>query len=223
MKNKNNLKISTKNLNYQNITISGLPGAGSSTLGKALANLLGFSYFSGGDFMRAYAIEKGLFKDNTKAHHDATVYSQDFDRQVDLGMRDNLKNKKGQILDSWLSGFMAQGVPGVLKILVTCSDDAVRVDRIVNRDQLTVDQAKHHIFDREEKNTNKWRALYKNEWDRWIVKKNILSSQKEIWFWYEELYDLTIDTYKNSKQETLKRTLKKLGYNDAHLDYDKIF
>lgn len=216
------MKKSKKPL-YENITISGLPGAGSSTLGKALANVLDWKYFSGGDFMRVYAIEKGFFKDQTKAHHDATIYGEDFDRQVDFGMRDTLKNQHHNILDSWLSGFFAQGIKNTLKILTICSEDAVRVDRIVNRDNLTVEQAKSHIFEREAKNNKKWSEIYKNEWQSWVVKRNIINNSKPIWFWYQELYDLTIDTYKHSREQTLKIALKTLGHDLKTVDYQQAF
>lgn len=199
---------------YQNITISGLPGAGSSTLGKSLAKILKWDYFSGGDFMRAYAIKKGLFNGQQKVHHDATVYSDEFDKKIDFGMRETLKTKKGKILDSWLSGFMAQDVSGVLKILVYCPEDAIRIDRLVNRDGLTVTQAKKHLFSRQEKNITKWRRIYQKEWQEWIVNKGIISSKKEIWFWYPKMYNLIINTFKNSREETLKIALQKLG-----LDY----
>jgi len=199
-------------LKYQNITISGLPAAGSSTLGRALAKTLGWDYFSGGDFMRAYAIKKGLFDKNNHFHHDATVYSDDFDKKVDFGMRQTLKKKKGKILDSWLSGFMAQNIKGVLKVLVYCSDDAIRVDRLVNRDNLTIDEAKKHIFAREEKNLKKWQRMYQEQWQKWVVRKGKVGAKKPIYFWYPAIYDLTIDTFKFSKEETLKKVLDKLGF-----------
>ena len=47
---------------YKNITISGLPGAGSTTLLFRLKKELdfeGWKGFSGGEFMRTYAEEKG--------------------------------------------------------------------------------------------------------------------------------------------------------------------
>lgn len=203
-----------KGLRYKNITISGLPAAGSSTLGKALAKVLGWQYFSGGDFMRVYAIEKGYFDKDNHFHHDATVYGDDFDKKVDFGMRETLEKKSGKILDAWLSGFMAQGVDKVLKILVFCSQDAVRVDRLVNRDRVTVEKAKDHIFTRQSKNVTKWQRVYNKEWQKWVVKKGVIPKEKEIWFWYPQLYDLAIDTYKYSKEETLKLALDKLGYKE---------
>lgn len=209
-------------LNYRNITISGLPGAGSSTLGKALARALRWEYFSGGDFMRAYAIEKDLFKDETRVHHCATLYPDSFDLKVDFGMRKRLEKKRSNILDSWLSGFMAQQVKGVLKILVYCPNDAIRVDRLTNRDNLTIQQAKKHIFEREKKNVGKWQKMYKKQWQEWVVKENIVTEDKKIWFWYPEMYDLCIDTYKNSKRETLRIALKELAYK-RKVNFKKAF
>lgn len=201
-----------KNLKYKNITISGLPGAGSSTLAKALTKKLNWQYYCGGDFMRAYAIEQGLFDKNSKTHHDATVYNDEFDRQVDYKARVTLETQKNNILDAWLSGFMAQQVKGTLKVLVYCSDNAIRVDRVVNRDGLSVEEAKKHIFEREAKNLTKWQRMYKNEWEKWILPFHPELKQKDIYFWYPQLYDLTLDTFKLDPHKTLEEVLNKLGY-----------
>ena len=200
-----------KLVGYRNITISGLPGAGSTTLGKSLSAVIGWKFFSAGEFMREYGIKKGIIDGVRKLHHDATIYDEKLDRQVDFGMRQALKTKTGQIFESFLSGFMAQGIAGTLKILIYCSVDSVRVDRIVNRDNVSVREAKDHIFAREQKNANKWRKIYKREWQEWVVTEGIVDKTKPIWFWYPNLYDLTIDTYKNSKEETLKLALRALG------------
>ncbi len=202
----------TTELLYKNLTISGLPGAGSSTLGKSLAETLGWEYFGGGDFMRAYAIEKGLYSETNKSHHDATVYDDEFDRQVDYQMRTAVQNNQHKVIDAWLSGFMAQGVPGTLKILVVCSDDPVRVDRVVNRDNVSVEEAKKHIFEREQRNLKKWQRLYAQEWQEWVVSKGKAGADKPIYFWYPQLYDLILDTYSLSKEQTLQNVLEKLGY-----------
>ncbi|MGI5827694.1 MAG: AAA family ATPase [Patescibacteria group bacterium] len=203
-----------KNLRYRNITVSGLPGAGSSTLAKTLAKTLGWDYFSGGDFMRAYAIEQGLFDRNNKLHHDATVYSDDFDRKVDYQTRKSLKEKDHRVIDAWLSGFMAQGIPGTLKILVVCSDDPIRVDRLVNRDNISVADAKKHIFEREQKNLEKWQKMYAKEWQDWVVKAKPSLANEPIYFWNPELYDLVIDTFTLSKEQTLQKALDELGYKE---------
>lgn len=199
---------------YGSITISGLPGCGSTTLLRSLKDKLkfeGWTGFSGGEFMREYAKEKGLIDAKTgKLHHDATIYSEDFDREVDYGMRNRLVSGQGWILESWLSGFMAQGVPGVLKVLLVCSEDMVRIDRIMNRDNVPVEEAKSHIQERTEKNVRKWRRLYAQEWNDWVVTAGKAKPGEAIDFWKPELYDVVIDTYSTNKVDTLNTVLRAL-------------
>ena len=202
---------------YQNITISGLPGGGSTTLLTLLKQELsldGWRGFSGGEFMRAYALEKGLFEEKGGIHHDARHYEDDFDRQVDMGMRDKLSQESHWIIESWLSGFLAQGVPDVLKILVYCSDDSVRIDRIVNRDKVTVDEAKQNMLDRYEANKSKWARMYADEWHQWVVKSGTRPAESEIDFWHPDLYDLVIDTYSTNQQQTLQMVLNAIKKED---------
>lgn len=198
----------------KNITISGLPGSGSTTLLNKLREQLkfaGWRGFSGGEFMRQYAAENGFLDPQTgKLHHDATVYSDDFDRQVDFGMRQRLQEEEGWILESWLSGFLAQQVPGTLKVLIYCSDPAVAIDRIVNRDEVSVDKAKHHITDRAKKNIEKWQRMYHEQWQEWVVEAGNATEQEEIDFWKPELYDVVIDTFSTNKEKTLEMVLEKL-------------
>lgn len=198
---------------YNNITISGLPGCGSTTLLEQLKEKFkfdGWTGFSGGEFMRAYATEKGLYDKNNSVHHDASVYSDDFDRQVDFGVREKVSTQKKWIIESWLSGFMAQGVDGTLKVLMICSDDAVRIDRIVNRDGVTVAQAKQNVLERYKNNLAKWQRMYCAEWQDWVVNRGLLTAQDPIDFWRPELYDLVIDTFSHNKEKSLEMVLDAL-------------
>ncbi len=195
---------------YKNITISGLPGCGSTTLLNLLRERLkfdGWKGFSGGEFMRAYAAEKGLFSADNSVHHDATVYDEEFDRQVDFGMREKLESEDEWIIESWLSGFMAQGVSGTLKVLMYCSEDAVRIDRIVNRDKINVNEAKHHIHERKEKNMAKWTRMYSNEWKKFVVDAGHATTNEPIDFWKPDLYDIVIDTFSVNQQQALETVL----------------
>lgn len=163
--------------------------------------------------MRAYAIEKGYFNPDKSVHHDATVYPDDFDRQVDYGVRERMKTGRGCVYESWLSGFLAQQVEGTFKILVYCSDDAVRVDRIANRDDVTINEAKEHIFTREDKNLKKWIKMYGKEWGEWVVSPGTLDAKEPIYFWRSELYDLAIDTFRLGQEETLALALAAVAKN----------
>lgn len=203
-------KQTSNNYIYRNITISGLPGAGSTTLLNMLREKLKFNKwtgYSGGEFMRQYAVEKGLFDNKKKIHHDASAYSDDFDRQIDMGMRQKLINEEKWVMESWLSGFLAQGVSGVLKVLMVCSDQSVRVDRIVNRDGITVEEAKKHITDRYNTNLAKWQKMYEQEWHQWVVETGKVPATDPIDFWRKDLYDIVIDTYSTNQQQGLEIVL----------------
>ncbi len=195
---------------YKNVTISGLPGSGTTTLLEMLKDKLkfdGWKGFSGGEFMRRYAVEKGLYDSTQKIHHSADAYDEDFDRQVDLGIREKLQQEEHWIIESWLSGFMAQNLDGVLKILVKCSETAVRIDRIVNRDEISIQEAKHHIVERYNTNLSKWKKLYKKEWQQWVVENGPAANDDPIDFWRPDLYDIVIDTFSTTKKQALQTAL----------------
>lgn len=195
-----------------NITISGLPGSGSTTLLNMLREhpylkYEGWTGFSGGEFMRNYAIEKGLLNEDGGLHHSAMAYSDEFDREVDMGMREKLAKERNWIIESWLSGFLAQGLPHVFKILVKCSNTAVRVDRIVNRDTVSPELALENMNRRYRDNVAKWRRMYANEWNEWVVETGKAESGDPIDFWLPNLYDIVIDTYSTNQKETLDMVL----------------
>lgn len=198
---------------YRNITVSGLPGSGSTTLLKNLKETLqfdGWKGFSGGEFMRSYALEKGLFQEQGSLHHDASHYEDDFDRKIDMGMRDKLESEEHWILESWLSGFLGQQVPGVLKVLLYCSDDAIKIDRVVNRDDVSVAVAKDNMHNRYKSNYEKWSRMYASEWQKWVITPGTRPGDAPIDFWHPDLYDVHIDTYSQNKDQTLHFVLEAL-------------
>ncbi len=195
-------------LTYRNITISGLPGSGSTTLLNALREhptlkFDSWSGFSGGEYMRDYAQQKGLLDAAGQLHHTANAYPEDFDREVDMSMRTRLQKEDHWILESWLSGFFAHGVDGVLKVLMMCSNTAVRVDRIVNRDQVTADDALENMNHRYRTNSAKWRKMYAKEWHDWVVATGTFKESDPIDFWHPDLYDIVIDTYSTNQVEAV--------------------
>lgn len=186
---------------YRNIVLSGRPGAGRTTLFTNLQLILkplGWKFFSGGEFSRQYAIEHKLFDPTNTFHHNASIYSDEIDLKIDIEMRKKLEKEDHFVVESWIAGYNMRNVPGILKVLLVC-DEALLIDRIVNRDNLTVEQAKHNIREREEKNLTKWKRMYG------------VSN-----FWAKNYYDLVIDTYSSGPMETLGKVLDKLGYKNHH-------
>lgn len=174
---------------WRNITISGRVASGATTLSRSLAQKLGWEIVNGGEIYRVYAKEKGIPLENT------SQISDDYHFKLDNFIKEKLMTEEHLVIESWLSGFDAQGIKGVFKVFVTCSDDAVRVDRIVNRDKMTIDEAKEHLRIREEENLKKWEKIYHT---------------RDIW--NSNLYDLVINTYTSGPAETLNLVLQAIGF-----------
>ncbi len=191
-----------KPLKYSSIAMSGRPGAGRSTLLKNLRSYLEplhFEFFSGGDWSRQFSIQAGKQDPNDTKHHLATDYGDDVDLQIDVAMREKISDPEVHMaIESWIAGWNARGINHVLKVLLMC-DDALRIDRIVNRDNITVEDAKAHIRMREESNLAKWKRMYNTD-D----------------FWDPKHYDLIINTYSHGPRETLDIVLQALGYFSAN-------
>ncbi|MFH0749955.1 MAG: cytidylate kinase family protein [Candidatus Gottesmanbacteria bacterium] len=197
-----NTPNSSVKLKYSSIAISGRPGAGRSTLLnniKEIVQPLGWETFSGGDWARQYAIASGKHDAKDVTHHKATDYNDDIDHQIDAAMREKLSNSDTHVVvESWIAGWNMRGISHVLKVLLMC-DDSLRIDRIVNRDNLSVEEAKQHLRGREDANLGKWKRMY-----------GVTD------FWDPKHYDLVINTYSHGPKETLNLVLQALGYFKAN-------
>ncbi len=197
-----NTSNSLAKLKYSSIAISGRPGAGRSTLLKNLKGIvepLGWETFSGGDWARKFAIETGKHDAKDQTHHKATDYGDEVDHQIDAAMREKLTNPDTHVaVESWIAGWNMRKLPHVLKVLLMV-DDSLRIDRVVNRDNLSVEEAKKHLREREEANLEKWKRMY-----------GVTD------FWDPKYYDLIINTYSHGPKETLDLVLQALGYFKAN-------
>jgi cytidylate kinase len=182
--------MDTQQFPYRNITISGKIATGTSTLARAIAQTLNWKRINAGDITREYDRTHG------KSEHfsGADTRSDEYERGVENMTKEKLLRESGLVYEAWLSGFVARDIKDVLKVLLVC-DDALRIDRVVNRDKMTVIEAKQQIESREKGNIKKWQELY-GPYD----------------FWDPKYYDLVIDTYSSGPMETLGIVLDKLGY-----------
>ena len=195
-----------KNLDQQidlpgirNITISGRIGAGATTLAKKLSDLLNWSLLEGGDLF-----EK-IHKQLNISQIDVLQRPDSFDLQFEAQIKKILTDEKNQIIQSHLAGFDIQGIAGVYKILVICQDPQgedkadIRIDRLMNRDGISLQAAKHEALTREKENLEKFRKLYAHNDQNWI-------------YWDPKYYDLVVNTYSLNKEEALNFVLKRIGY-----------
>ena len=146
----------------RNITISGRIGTGKTTLANNLAKTLHWKVLDGGKLFRKFAKEQGFHISEKHKIPD------ELDKAFEERVKYILKNEKNEIIQSHLAGFTAQGIPEVFKILVICEDKegedkkSIRIDRIMNRDNVPSEKAREEIHLREEMDLAKYRKLYVN-------------------------------------------------------------
>jgi len=128
-----------------------------------------------------------------------------FDLAYEEKIKKLLREENRFVIQSHLAGFDAQDIDGVFKILVVCEDQEgndkadIRIDRLVNRRGISVEQAKHEASKREKEHLEKFRRLYANNDQNWV-------------YWDKKYYDLIINTYSHNQEETLKIALEVIGY-----------
>lgn len=181
------------------ITISGRIASGSTTLAKHLADKLGWRHIEGGDiFWERVRAKLDLDSKDTNKRPDNE------DQIFDAELKNIIKNEKGIVLETKLAGFNAQGVPGVFKVLVVCQDETgadhidIRIDRFINREESSIENAKREVIEREKNDIEKWRRIYANNDQEWV-------------YWDEKYYDLVVNTYSHNPEESLKLVLEKIG------------
>ncbi len=181
------------------ITVSGRIASGATTLAKKIAHELNWRHVEGGEiFWEAIRQKLGLDAKDTGLRPD------DEDEAFEQYQKRLLTNDHHIVLETKLAGFNAQGIDGVFKILVVCTDDEgndqtnIRIDRLVNREGMGIDSAKEEVLVREKNDIEKWQRLYADNNSAWV-------------YWDPRYYDLVINTYSHDSQQTLDLALAALG------------
>ncbi|MEN9407610.1 MAG: hypothetical protein RLZZ455_826 [Candidatus Parcubacteria bacterium] len=180
------------------ITVSGRIGAGSTSLAKSLSKLFGWKHLEGGEiFWEAVRKRMGLDPKDTNLRPDEE------DRLFDEQLKKILREDRDIVLETKLAGFNAQGMGEVFKILVICEDrmgvdqTAIRIDRLVNREHVSVDDAKEEVVEREKNDLEKWRNIYASHDTEWV-------------YYDPKYYDLVINTFTHNAEESVKMALAAL-------------
>jgi len=164
------------------ITVSGLPGSGTTTISRLLAEYYELELISSGEIFRRLAKERGmtLAELGVLAEKDPSI-----DLAIDKNQRAIIRCQDNLVLESRLAGHMASGVPNVLKIWVK-APLPVRVKRIQKRERAV-------SFDEEFKKTV---LREKSEALRYMNYYNIDIGDLSI-------YDIVIDSEKWNQYQTL--------------------
>jgi cytidylate kinase len=176
------------------ITVSGRIASGSTTLAKHLSRQLGWKHMEGGEiFWEAVRSKLGLHAKDTNLRPDQE------DILFEQKQKEILQNDSYIILESKLAGFCAQGLTDVFKVGVLCEDEGVdqpqiRIDRLLNRENVSVEEAKAEVLEREENDITKWRKLYADGDPEWV-------------YWDKKYYDFVINTFTHNQEESLDLVL----------------
>jgi len=180
---------------FDNITISGKVAVGKNTLLNNLKpNLLplGWKFRSSGQIVRDYLNENVL--------PNASLAPDELHHKIDERVHQLLKGEKNWVIEAWLSGFLARDLKNTLRVLLTCHEKQLQIDRVANRDNVSIEKAKQHIKSREEDNMKTFQRLY-----------------GDYNFWDPKFYQLIIDTYSSGQVETTQKVLTALGYKNDRL------
>lgn len=187
----------------KNITVSGRIGSGATTLAKKLSEHLGWEMLDGGKIFRKLSEEKDMDINKTNERPDK------FDLEYEDKITRMLKNEEKNIIQSHLAGYDARGIPGVFKILVITEDGSgedkmdIRIDRLMNRDGSSVEDAKVAVKQREDQHLMKFRRLYADNDPNWV-------------YWDKKYYDLVINTYKLNQEDAFTTTLSEIKKITGH-------
>ncbi|ACV12488.1 cytidylate kinase [Halorhabdus utahensis DSM 12940] len=137
------------------ITVSGPAGSGKSTLAASLADALDYDHVSGGDIFRSLADERGMtpLELNKQAEEDDEI-----DRDLDRRLRDVARDRDDLVLESRLAGWMA-GDHADLKLWLD-APLSVRAERISQRENKPVEQARTETRERAESEAHRYREYY---------------------------------------------------------------
>jgi len=138
------------------VTISGLPGAGTSTVAAQVAAALGLERLDGGSAWRALAAERGM----SLAEFGALAEG---DASIDLALDARLAARAGTsdlVLESRLAGWIAfnRALPS-LRVWIGC-DESERARRVAGRDGADLDAALAGNRRREASERQRYRAYY---------------------------------------------------------------
>jgi len=118
------------------ITISGLPGTGTTTVSSILRERTGMEFVSSGEIFRGIAVGLGLTLAEFGKLAETDVL---YDRQIDDRQKELSKTKDNLIMEGRLAGHMSLEAPPskkVLRVLLKAPLD-IRVRRIMQRENST--------------------------------------------------------------------------------------
>lgn len=138
------------------VTVSGLPGSGTSTVAHLLAQRLGVAHIDGGTVFRAMASERGL---DLRAFSAVAEANPDIDVELDARLA-AFARAGNLVLESRLAGWIAanEGIAGT-RVWID-GDERVRAQRVARREEIEPRRALEANRAREASERRRYATLY---------------------------------------------------------------
>jgi cytidylate kinase len=167
------------------ITVSGLPGSGTTSLSRYLAERQGFSLISAGEVFRQLAKEHNM---ELAEFGRLAEENPSYDKMIDERQKEIARQRDNVIIEGRLSGWMVPDAD--LKIWLFAPIDC-RIKRIVFRDQIAdEDTARKVTLERERCEAGRYESYYSIDIDDLSIYQLILNSEH----WKVEGLGAIVDT-----------------------------
>ncbi len=172
------------------IAITGMPGAGSSTIARHIAKKLKLKYFSPGEYFKSHAKGKRQIESVLKVFEAGTGKSKKFHNQIDQ-MQIELAKKGNVVICGKLSIKMLKDIADY-KIWLDCSLEE-RARRAAKRDRIPFKEALKKTREREKLEVAEWEKDYGFDYRK-----------------QKRMADIVINSTKLTKRETVKTILNRI-------------
>jgi cytidylate kinase len=176
------------------ITVSGLPGSGTTTVSNLLAGHYGMEMISAGEVFRTLAKERGV----TLAEFGELAEKDDsIDLQIDKRQQEIAAARDNIILEGRLAGHMA---PHALKVWIKAPVE-VRVQRIVGRENTSFKQVLEETLEREASEALRYREIHCIDINDLSIYDLVIDSSRLDQFQIVHILSSCIDTLMNKGGE----------------------
>jgi len=137
------------------ITVSGLPGSGTTSLAGYLAGKHGLRLISAGEVFRDLAEERGM---NLQAFGALAETDPSIDKLIDARQKEIGEEQDGIVIEGRLSGWMIENAD--LRIWLTAALDC-RTERISGRDMMEREEAMDATRERQQSENRRYLEYYR--------------------------------------------------------------
>ncbi len=165
------------------ITISGLPGTGTTTVAKIIAKKLNLKLISAGEIFRELAIKKGMTLEEFSKYAEE---NPEIDLLIDRTQKELAEKEKDAVIEGRLSGWFIKDAD--LRVLLF-ADPEIRYQRIAKRENKDISTVRRETKLREEIEKRRYQKFYNIDIDDWSIYDIIINSGK---FSAEKIADIII-------------------------------